>query len=245
MSMLQKLKETQKNPVFIDDDIDNMDFPLPTEASTSASSSSTPNFNDIQNLMKSMQQPAAAAAQTANRPIAVATTPQGVQRLDPSEYKEWVCVYPCYIDAAKTVKEGRRIVKEKAVEKPHAYFMALAVQKLGLSVVYEGKCHPRDWANPGRVKVQLKRDRFFVNPNVTTRIQLYYQIAERLPAIQKESELPKNIVSPITSLAEVEAIADEHRKAQGLPTLAEMNASSSQPAIPSKPRKQKVKYVRG
>ncbi|KAG0164588.1 signal recognition particle subunit [Apophysomyces sp. BC1034] len=241
MSMLQKLKETQKNPVFVDDDdIDNMDFPLPTEAS-----SSTPNMNDIQNLMKSMQQPPA-ASQSTNRPIAVATTAQGVQRMDPSEYKEWVCVYPCYIDAAKTVKGGRRIVKEKAIEKPHAYFMALAVQKLGLSVVYESKTHARDWTNPGRVKVQLKRDRFFVNPNCTTRNQLYYLIAERMPAIQKESELPSNIVSPVTSLAEVEAIADEHRKAQGLPTLAEMNASSSQsPAIPSKPRKQKVKYVRG
>ena len=49
----------------------------------------------------------------------------------------WVCVYPCYIDADKSVLEGRKIAKEKAVKNPHAYHMAVACQKLGFSVVYE------------------------------------------------------------------------------------------------------------
>jgi hypothetical protein len=41
MSMLNNLKKTQKNPVFLDDedmDIDNMDFPLPTDGPSSSSS---------------------------------------------------------------------------------------------------------------------------------------------------------------------------------------------------------------
>lgn len=42
MSMLNNLKKTQKNHVFLDDeddmDIDNMDFPLPNEPSSSSSS---------------------------------------------------------------------------------------------------------------------------------------------------------------------------------------------------------------
>jgi signal recognition particle subunit SEC65 len=53
----------------------------------------------------------------------------------------WVCVYPCYIDADKSLDQGRKIPKIKAVNKPHAYHMALAVQKLGnMSVVYEVSC---------------------------------------------------------------------------------------------------------
>ncbi|CAO3608365.1 unnamed protein product [Cunninghamella echinulata] len=127
--------------------------------------------------------------------------------------------------------------------------MAVVVQQLGLTVVYEGKRHPRDWANPGRVKVQLKgKNNFFINQQVTTRKQLFYAIAERLPQVQKTQDLPKGIVSPMTSLADVEALADEQRKAQGLPTLAEMNAQAAaqqQQMKPAAPKKQKVKYVRG
>lgn len=49
----------------------------------------------------------------------------------------WVCVYPCYIDVDKSAQEGRKIAKQKGIKDPHAYHMALAVQRLGLSVVYE------------------------------------------------------------------------------------------------------------
>lgn len=69
-----------------------------------------------------------------------------------------MCVYPTYIDVDKSVADGRKIAKNKAVKDPHAYHMAVAVQMLGLSVVYETKRHPRDWANPGRVKVKLFDD---------------------------------------------------------------------------------------
>lgn len=170
MSMLNKLKETQKNPVFMeeDDDIDNMDFPLPgADERSSASSSSAagpPNMDQLQNLMRNLSTGAAGGPQATQRPqeqnpIAVAQTPQGVRRLDPSQYKEyvcvytirpigcifslflsshsWVCIYPCYIDATKSVQDGRKISKEKCIENPNAYHMAVAVQQLGLSVVYE------------------------------------------------------------------------------------------------------------
>jgi signal recognition particle subunit SEC65 len=46
-------------------------------------------------------------------------------------------VYPCYIDVDKSAQEGRKIAKQKGIKDPHAYHMALAVQRLGLSVVYE------------------------------------------------------------------------------------------------------------
>lgn len=105
------------------------------------------------------------------------------------------------------------------------------------------KRHPRDWSNPGRVRVQLKGpNNFFVNSNVTTRRQLCKAIAERMPQVQKDTQPPKNIITPLTSLKEVEDIVNEQRKAQGLPPLSEMQPKN--PTIPAKPKKQKVKYVR-
>ena len=44
-----------------------------------------------------------------------------------------------------------------ALQWPLAEQMAKACRMLGLDVVFEpSKTHPKDWDNPGRVKVQLK-----------------------------------------------------------------------------------------
>ncbi|KAI8340917.1 signal recognition particle, SRP19 subunit [Chlamydoabsidia padenii] len=274
MSMLKKLKENAQNPVFMDedeDDIDNMDFPLPNNNNAGPSSSrgqqqGMPNMNELQRMMQQLQAGGgmpdmsalggmpgmpgmASAAASVPSHVTVASGPNGVQRLDPAEYKDWVCVYPCYIDVDKSVNEGRKVIKEKAAKNPHAYHIALAANQLGFVVVYESKRHPRDWANPGRVRIQMKtkNSNFFVNNQITSRKQLFHAIAERLPQVQK-NEVPKHVLSPMTTLAEVEALADEQRKAQGLPTLAEMNAQAAaqqQPVKPVMPKKQKVKYVRG
>lgn len=90
------------------------------------------------------------------------------------------------------------------------------------------------------------QNNFFVNQDIITRKQLYVAIAKLLPQCQKEGDVPKGIHSPLTTLAEAEAYHDEQRKAQGLPTIAEMQAqqAAQQPQIPAKPKKQKVKYVR-
>lgn len=49
---------------------------------------------------------------------------------------------------------------ERAVKNPLAREIVDACQGLGLEVVFEpGKMHPRDWANPGRVRVALKKSR--------------------------------------------------------------------------------------
>ncbi|KAI7866123.1 signal recognition particle, SRP19 subunit [Spinellus fusiger] len=256
--MLKNLKQTKKNPVFLDDDddmdVDTMDFPLPEDPPVKAAPTTNTNTNTTN-------------SRHASGSIAVAATPTGVQRLSPADYKDWVCVYPVYIDNSKSMTDGRKISKEKAVEKPHAYHMAIAAQSMGLPVVYEGKKHPRDWANPGRIKVQLKnKQQFFMNPHCTTRKQLYIRIASQLPAIQKANAVPKEMISPLTTLAEIEAASDQERKARGLPTLAEMggdpgmgwmgganasasasaSASANPPSTPSttKQKKQKVKYIR-
>jgi signal recognition particle subunit SRP19 len=76
---------------------------------------------------------------------------------DEAKYKDFQCIYPIYFDRNRTRKEGRRVGTEGAVENPLAREIVAACGKLGLETLFEPtKMHPKDWANPGRVKVKLK-----------------------------------------------------------------------------------------
>jgi len=47
--------------------------------------------------------------------------------------------------------------------------IADAASRLGLGTLHEiSKAHPRDWENPGRVRVQWKKDGKAVNPVIKT-----------------------------------------------------------------------------
>ncbi|CAG8496426.1 10255_t:CDS:2 [Funneliformis mosseae] len=75
---------------------------------------------------------------------------------DSSAYKSWICLYPVYFDSTKTVQQGRKVIKDIASPHPLAKDVAEAVKNIGLNSLYEPhKTHPRDWENPGRVRVQL------------------------------------------------------------------------------------------
>jgi hypothetical protein len=85
--------------------------------------------------------------------------------------------------------------------------------------------------------------------------QLIHAIAELMPKIQKENEIPKNIVSPMTTLREIEEIANEQRRAQGLPpiettpepaapTAGAIGAPESSSSKPKKIKKPKLKTIR-
>ncbi|KAL9601516.1 MAG: hypothetical protein Q9219_002468 [cf. Caloplaca sp. 3 TL-2023] len=76
---------------------------------------------------------------------------------DASAHKHYQCIYPLYFDASRTRAQGRRVGKELAVANPLARTIVDAVAELGLRTVFEpSKMHPRDWGNPGRVRVLLK-----------------------------------------------------------------------------------------
>jgi hypothetical protein len=88
MSMLQKLKETNADSIFVEDedldmDVDNMDFPLPDDSSTSG----TGGLEEMMAKLSAGQVQRPAPTSNA-RDIAVVNTPQGVQRVDPSVYKK-------------------------------------------------------------------------------------------------------------------------------------------------------------
>uniref|UniRef100_A0A7R9ZQE7 Uncharacterized protein n=1 Tax=Craspedostauros australis TaxID=1486917 RepID=A0A7R9ZQE7_9STRA len=74
--------------------------------------------------------------------------------------EKFMVIYPSYLDATKTMKQGRRISKEDAVDTPTISDISQALQQLTMRhVIQPHKGYPRDttvlWDNPGRVKVEL------------------------------------------------------------------------------------------
>lgn len=91
------------------------------------------------------------------QPPTQAHPPQIDNRDIPRYYQ---CLYPVYFDKTRSRAEGRKVNKKLAVENPLARDILDAVQVLGLrvGVLEPEKLHPKDWANPGRVRVQLKTE---------------------------------------------------------------------------------------
>jgi len=97
--------------------------------------------------------------------------------MDPTKY---LCIYPSYLDATKTVKQGRRIGAEKAVDTPTVSDISQALQQLNIRhVLQPHKGYSRDitclWDNPGRVRYE--------NLGMYSKRQLLVEIAERIPAL--------------------------------------------------------------
>lgn len=78
--------------------------------------------------------------------------------------KNYQCIYPVYFDETRSRDEGRRVSKADAVPNPLATEIMEALGHIAntlsvpLRIGYEDKTHPKDWARPGRVKVQIKKD---------------------------------------------------------------------------------------
>ena len=84
-----------------------------------------------------------------------------------AKFKGYQCIYPVYFDKNRSRAEGRRVGKKLAVENPLARDIVDAVQVLGLETLFEpDKQHPKDWANPGRVKVLVKQKGRLANPRL-------------------------------------------------------------------------------
>lgn len=106
----------------------------------------------------------------------------------PAVYAGYQVLYPVYFDAARSRAEGRRVSKSQAVANPLAVEVAAACQKLRLNPVLEPtKLHPKDWGNPGRVRVLIKaatkKEGAVVPPGagaVNNKHHLYNLVAEHL-----------------------------------------------------------------
>ncbi|KAF9527484.1 signal recognition particle, SRP19 subunit [Crepidotus variabilis] len=119
--------------------------------------------------------------------------PDGVNRVtDITPYKSWSCIYPIYIDAKRPCGRGqRRVPRGKALWWPVSKDIAETASNLGLGTLHEvNKSHPRDWENPGRVRVQWKKDGKLMNPAIKTKKQLLEMICYQLQILKPEN-IPK------------------------------------------------------
>lgn len=115
-------------------------------------------------------------------------------------YAGYQCLYPVYFDATRTRAEGRRIPRSLAVPSPLAREIVNACRDLRLQTLFEPeKTHPKDWANPGRVKVQPLSASASAGPaahGIKNKHQLYLLVAQHLrnnPAGEKSAVLWEQI----------------------------------------------------
>ncbi|PYI32573.1 hypothetical protein BP00DRAFT_368664 [Aspergillus indologenus CBS 114.80] len=129
-------------------------------------------------------------------PAVVPTTSSMPTRPPPEPTREipkhYQCLYPIYFDKSRSRAEGRKVGAELAVENPLARDIVDAVQMMGLTVGFEPeKLHPKDWANPGRVRVMLKDESGqLVNPKIKNKHHLYILVAQYLKAHPTTEESP-------------------------------------------------------
>ncbi|KAA8651396.1 hypothetical protein EYZ11_013219 [Aspergillus tanneri] len=106
--------------------------------------------------------------------------------------KHYQCLYPVYFDKARSRVGGRKVGAEHAVHNPLGRDIVDAAQMLGLKVGFEPeKFHPKDWANPGRVRVLLKDENGkLANPKIKNKHHLYILVAQYLKAHPTTEESP-------------------------------------------------------
>ncbi|KAG0237253.1 signal recognition particle subunit [Actinomortierella wolfii] len=210
-SSLHQLRQTSKNSFFLDDsddeknkqnddefDVDNMDFPLPTDDSTTVpkQGSSSSNTDLSPETLEKIKALMAAGGTTSSDNV------RYISGEEAEQFKSWMCIYPCYIDGTKTMKEGRRIPKEKACKKqPWAKEIVEALKDLRLTPVFEpGKTHPRDWANRGRVRVLFKDQGRYSHPNIRTKHELLIRLAALINKMHANEKEPRSEFSPLSPL---------------------------------------------
>ncbi|GAP85676.1 putative signal recognition particle subunit SRP19 [Rosellinia necatrix] len=146
---------------------------IPTKPTPSAASTSQQQQRQQQQQQQQQQRPGGVQHTTQQQ-----APPQ--PGLQPDDIKDYQMLYPVYFDASRSRAEGRRVPASLAVSCPLAREVANACAALRLSPVLEAhRAHPRDWANPGRVRVALKAARARGHP-VANKHHLYVVVARYL-----------------------------------------------------------------
>ncbi|TRM57463.1 signal recognition particle, SRP19 subunit [Schizophyllum amplum] len=212
---------------------DDTDLPLPSQTLPNTGTRG-PLLEEITDLNQPWPSQSASSASQAspspfapqrNAPSAEGLLPRNVVT-DITPYKSWTCIYPIYIDAKRPYGTGqRRIARQKGVWWPLSKDIAEATNRLGLQTLLEQqKSHPRDWENPGRVRVLWKKDGRLLNPNIQTKKQLLEMIS-----FQIQRTKPDNVPKP--PYTTTKASTQPSPPAQQSPSAA---SKGKQPATGSK-----------
>ncbi|TNV75618.1 hypothetical protein FGO68_gene7943 [Halteria grandinella] len=125
-----------------------------------------------------------------------------MQQLDPSVFKRWYTIYPCYMNALLSIQGGRRLPREKCVPNPQLPELSHCLSFLKLKHVVEpGKSHPRDWGHPGRVKLELYDELGNAkNPEILTKKQAILKMLEVFPKLKsREKQPPMAVIDEMLS----------------------------------------------
>ncbi|XP_046683762.1 signal recognition particle 19 kDa protein-like [Homalodisca vitripennis] len=106
-----------------------------------------------------------------------------------SDRERWICIYPAYINSKKTIAEGRRIPKDKAVENPTHQEIRDVLVAAGLNIGVENKVYSRERSREvlyrGRIRVQLKNDDgSLVNKAFPTRDSVMLYLGAMIPKLK-------------------------------------------------------------
>lgn len=112
-----------------------------------------------------------------------------------SEIERWATIFPAYLDKKKTVAEGRKIPKEKAVENPNYVEIVEVLKAKGFQVAVQNKMYPRD---PNRDRNVRGRIRFQMKNDDGTPVQVEYpkkdavmvMIADLIPKLKSRTNNP-------------------------------------------------------
>lgn len=98
-----------------------------------------------------------------------------------SDIRKMQLIYPCYFDANRSHKEGRRVSLDMAVKNPLAKAINDCCVQLHLPLLVElDKTHPQDFGNPGRVRVCLKKEGESVANEMPNKRALFREISQYL-----------------------------------------------------------------
>ncbi|KAL1941901.1 hypothetical protein VTO73DRAFT_6901 [Trametes versicolor] len=221
-----------RRPAIVEEFDDDTDLPLPNKPLPNTgmrgalleeigASDSEDEESDSMNL----RQPAAGPASPSLAQFRPSGGPDASNTItDITPYKRWTCIYPIYIDAKRPCGRGeRRIPRAKSVWWPLSKDIADATNRLGLGTLHEvNKAHPRDWENPGRVRVQWKKDGRFVNPAIKTKKQLLEMIAMQIQMLK-----PDNVPKPPYNTDPPVQAAETPAPAPSTPSKGKQPAKSS------------------
>mmetsp|Transcript_2442 Transcript_2442/g.10495 ORF Transcript_2442/g.10495 Transcript_2442/m.10495 type:complete len:149 (+) Transcript_2442:105-551(+) len=105
----------------------------------------------------------------------------------------WICLYPSYLDSAKTIDKGRKIAKAKAVDAPHAEEIYATVRFMGFEAVLEKKYYSKsfhystDLYSRGRIRVKLfDENKKSIRPEIGSRRALFVQVANNIPKYREK-----------------------------------------------------------
>lgn len=154
-------------------DLDEFDFARPQGSlglgqSATAQAPPAMSAEAMQTMLSAQNQgqgPSSGASRLPQMPQMGAKERERMQREAQERSKNYQCIYPVYFDSTRSREEGRRVGKNDAVPNPLAREIVDAVAHIqnsigvNMQIVFEpAKTHPKDWANPGRVRVLLKKE---------------------------------------------------------------------------------------